>query len=658
MLEVRGLRKHFHVGGTLGVGGGVVRAVDGVSFSIAKGETFGLVGESGCGKTTVGRCVLRLIEPTEGQVLFEGEDLVTLGRGEMRRRRRDMQIVFQDPYASLNPRMKVGEIVGEPLAIHGVGTRAERRGRVAGLLAEVGLAADAAERYPHEFSGGQRQRIGIARALALRPKLIVADEPVSALDVSVQAQIVNLLQDLQRQHGLTYLFISHGLAVVERRDVPRKARRAGAEREPLRRPAASVHEGPDLGDPEPGPGRKARAHRSLGRRPVAARPALGLSVPHAVPARRERMRRGRARAGRGQARPLRRLPRRRARVALSFQLFVNFSPHAVVKPDVPSVSRSLHGAGSSPDEPAGRIRPKAVSAVVPPSTHSEVIEMSQEAPYAPTPDYGNTPGPAPSAASEMSEPRRMSPLARLANIFFSPGEVFEDVRRAPGDWWLPLVVGIVIAVGVGFAVQSRLGMTPEKMADAAIEAGLKQRGKTMKDLTPDEQNAIGGQRKFTEFMIRYGPALAVPFSVIYVAIGAGLYMLLLLLVQARTTFARALSVITYSSFASGIVQSLLALAGGMLRNPEDVDAGDYVMKRGQLVATSPAFFVSMDQHPVLATFLSYFDVFSIWYLVLATIGLSLVTQKRLKIGTAAMIVVSPYLLWMVGSTLLRLAIAR
>ena len=216
MLEVRGLKKHFTTGGGLmGLGVDVVRAVDGVSFSIERGETFGLVGESGCGKTTVGRCVLRLIEPTEGEVRFEGADLLDLGREGMRRRRRDMQIIFQDPYASLNPRMRVGEIVEEPLVVHGVGARSERRQRVAGLLEEVGLTGDAAERYPHEFSGGQRQRIGIARALALNPKFIVADEPVSALDVSVQAQIVNLLQDLQEQHGLTYLFISHGLAVVE-----------------------------------------------------------------------------------------------------------------------------------------------------------------------------------------------------------------------------------------------------------------------------------------------------------------------------------------------------------------------------------------------------------------------------------------------------------
>ncbi len=211
LINVRGLVKHFPVEGS----DDVVRAVDGVSFEIFRGETLGLVGESGCGKSTVGRCLLRLIEPTGGEIKFEGRDVLSLGKSDLRELRREMQIVFQDPYASLNPRMKVGDIIGEPLAIHNIGTKSERRSRVAELLKRVGLNPDYMKRYPHEFSGGQRQRIGVARTLALNPKLIVADEPVSALDVSVQAQVVNLLQDLQEQFGLTYLFISHGLAVVE-----------------------------------------------------------------------------------------------------------------------------------------------------------------------------------------------------------------------------------------------------------------------------------------------------------------------------------------------------------------------------------------------------------------------------------------------------------
>ena len=211
LVGVRGLVKHFPVEGS----DDLVRAVDGVSFEILRGETLGLVGESGCGKSTVGRCLLRLIEPTKGEVNFEGRDILTMGKRELRDLRREMQIVFQDPYASLNPRMKVRDIIGEPLVIHKQGNRTERRDRVADLLRRVGLDPAFMDRYPHEFSGGQRQRIGVARTLALEPKLIVADEPVSALDVSVQAQVVNLLQDLQKEFGLTYLFISHGLAVVE-----------------------------------------------------------------------------------------------------------------------------------------------------------------------------------------------------------------------------------------------------------------------------------------------------------------------------------------------------------------------------------------------------------------------------------------------------------
>jgi oligopeptide transport system ATP-binding protein len=211
LVRVRALVKHFPLEGS----DDVVRAVDGVTFEIVRGETLGLVGESGCGKSTVGRCLLRLIEPTSGTVEFEGRDVLATGGGELRALRREMQIIFQDPYASLNPRVRVRDIIAEPLVIHGMGGREERRERVAELLRRVGLDPDYMNRYPHEFSGGQRQRIGIARALALNPKLIVADEPVSALDVSVQAQVVNLLQDLQAELGLTYLFISHGLAVVE-----------------------------------------------------------------------------------------------------------------------------------------------------------------------------------------------------------------------------------------------------------------------------------------------------------------------------------------------------------------------------------------------------------------------------------------------------------
>jgi oligopeptide/dipeptide ABC transporter ATP-binding protein len=211
LVRVRGLVKHFAVEGS----DDVVRAVDGVTFEIKGGETLGLVGESGCGKSTVGRCILRLIEPTAGEVVFDGKNVRGMGKRELRELRREMQIIFQDPYSSLNPRQTVRDIVGEPLLIHGLKNKDERRARVAELMRRVGLDPDYMSRYPHEFSGGQRQRIGIARALALNPKLIVADEPVSALDVSVQAQVVNLLQDLQSELGLTYLFISHGLAVVE-----------------------------------------------------------------------------------------------------------------------------------------------------------------------------------------------------------------------------------------------------------------------------------------------------------------------------------------------------------------------------------------------------------------------------------------------------------
>jgi peptide/nickel transport system ATP-binding protein len=218
LLEVRDLVKHFPIRrGLFMTARGAIRAVDGVSLALAPGETLALVGESGSGKTTTGRCILRLLEPTSGGVRFDGVDLLALPPREMRRMRRNIQVIFQDPYGSLNPRMRVGTIVREPLDIHRIGTgRADRRAMVARLLERVGLEPGMMERFPHEFSGGQRQRIGVARALALRPRLIVADEPVSALDVSVQAQVINLLIDLQAEFGIAYLFIAHDLVVVER----------------------------------------------------------------------------------------------------------------------------------------------------------------------------------------------------------------------------------------------------------------------------------------------------------------------------------------------------------------------------------------------------------------------------------------------------------
>ncbi len=217
LVDVRGLKMYFPVTSGMLFQRTVanIKAVDGVSFTVRKGETLGLVGESGCGKTTTGRCILQLYKPTEGQIIFDGQDLTSLGTRQMRAMRREMQVIFQDPYSSLNPRMTAGNIIGEPLVVHGlVHGKAEYRERVADLLQNVGLNPYMADRFPHEFSGGQRQRIGVARALSVSPKFIVADEPVSALDVSIQAQIINLLEELQEQFSLTYLFIAHDLSVV------------------------------------------------------------------------------------------------------------------------------------------------------------------------------------------------------------------------------------------------------------------------------------------------------------------------------------------------------------------------------------------------------------------------------------------------------------
>ncbi|WP_342540762.1 dipeptide ABC transporter ATP-binding protein [Heyndrickxia sp. FSL K6-6286] len=215
LVEVKNLKKHFPISKRIfSKKTSVVKAVDGLTFTIEKGETLGLVGESGCGKSTTGRMIMRLIEPTEGQVFFNGQDITSFSEDKLRKFRKEFQMIFQDPFASLNPRMKIGDIIEEPLIVHGV-EKEERKQRVESLLDVVGLTPFHADRFPHEFSGGQRQRIGIARALAVNPQLIVADEPVSALDVSIQSQILNLLKDLQKEFGLTYLFISHDLSVVE-----------------------------------------------------------------------------------------------------------------------------------------------------------------------------------------------------------------------------------------------------------------------------------------------------------------------------------------------------------------------------------------------------------------------------------------------------------
>jgi len=250
LLSVRDLKQHFKMGGGFLRKPYTVYAVDGISFDLKQGETLGLVGESGCGKSTLGRSLLKLFEPTAGQISFEGRDITRLSPGEMRSLRQEMQIVFQDPAESLNGRHTVGQILEEPFIIHGKGNTAQRRGWVLELLDKVGLPKSAVDRYPHEFSGGQRQRIGIARAIALKPRLLVCDEAVSALDVSVQSQIVNLLLTLQREMNLAIIFIAHDLS--DSGDVPRAHRRVGRGPATLSEPAPSLHPGADLGDPGAG----------------------------------------------------------------------------------------------------------------------------------------------------------------------------------------------------------------------------------------------------------------------------------------------------------------------------------------------------------------------------------------------------------------------
>ena len=290
VLAVRDLKKHFPIRkGLLQRAGGTVFAVDGVSFSIAAGETLGLVGESGCGKSTVGRTVLRLIEPTAGHIEIDGRDITHLSKTELRPYRRQMQIIFQDPFSSLDPRMSAGDIVAEPMRVHGTARGGEVRKRVAELFDRVGLRKAQMDSYPHQFSGGQRQRIGIARALALQPKLIVGDEPVSALDVSIQAQVLNLMMDLQRDMGLAYLFISHNLAVVEHISHRIAVMYLGriveyTDKHTLfTKAAASLHRVAAAGGAGARSKGEAAEARAAGRRAEPDHAAVGLPLPHPLP---------------------------------------------------------------------------------------------------------------------------------------------------------------------------------------------------------------------------------------------------------------------------------------------------------------------------------------------------------------------------------------
>ena len=329
VLDVRDLKKHFPIRkGLLRKTVGHVYAVDGVTFSIGEGETLGLVGESGCGKSTVGRAILRLIEPTSGQVLIDGQDIAPLSKKELRPMRQRMQIIFQDPFSSLNPRMTAGDIVGEPFIVHGIATGQDKRDRVAALFDRVGLRKAQMDNFPHQFSGGQRQRIGIAKALALNPRLIIGDEPVSALDVSIQAQVINLLMDLQKERSLSYLFISHNLAVVEhispshRGDVSGPDRRVRGEEGALQVAEAPLYGSAAVG--RAGARSRHQAHPAdrVGRRAEPRETATRLPFPHALPLCRAALQGRGAQAARGRAGPVRELPsalRARLRVPVAIQ---------------------------------------------------------------------------------------------------------------------------------------------------------------------------------------------------------------------------------------------------------------------------------------------------------------------------------------------------
>jgi len=283
--------------------------------------------------------------------------------------------------------------------------------------------------------------------------------------------------------------------------------------------------------------------------------------------------------------------------------------------------------------------------------------MSQDSPYTPAPEYGSAPPPPASAADEMAAPPEMSAFARLGNVFFAPGDVFEDVRRSPRGWWLPIILLLVIATGVGFVAQQRLGLTPEVLASAAVDAGLQQQGKTRKDLSDAERDGVAAQEKFFTTIFRFGPVIGIVWFPIFFGIMAGIYYLILLIFQAKTTFFRVLSVVVFAYFVPNVLKALLQGVFALVKNPDDVDPQAF-MQSGGLLTTSLSFLTSMKDHPVLWTFLSWVDVFSIGFLVLLAIGFSHITLKRMKVGPAFMAAAAPYVIMMLVATGFRLLTAR